>query len=68
MELPPEIWKIILKDDILQSSSGMLRHVCRMFRDILHNKYQITFDILSSVPIMKWAYANGCPLTSKISN
>ena len=58
MELSPEIWGLILNNDVLKSSSGMLRHVCRMFRDILHNKYQITFDILSSVHLMKWAYAN----------
>ena len=57
-KLPPEIWRIILKDKLLECSSGLLRHVCRLFRDILYKKRNISVSILSTVPLIKWACAN----------
>ena len=59
--LPPEIWEIILKDDVLKHSSGLLRNVCRLFRNILHNNCKLSTHIICSVSLIKWAYTNGCP-------
>ena len=65
--LPPEIWRIILKNKVLEGSSGLLRHVCRLFRNILKNKPRISRYILSTIPLIKWARVNRCPWNAELS-